>query len=85
MNLRRVKQAAQNAGDALDFSLFAPDEMANARHHDLARVNVVRMSGGHLQLAPRRSAHSCADEQAVFAVGPLERLSATVRHAAGPT
>src|SRR3546814_4089548 len=40
--------------------------MADARHHDLARVNVDW--GCHLQLAHQRSAQSCADVQAVFAV-----------------
>ena len=42
LNLRGIEQAAQDAGDTLDFALLAPDEMADARHHDFARGNVVR-------------------------------------------
>ena len=54
--------------DAFDLLLFAPDQMADACHHDFARVNVVRFRGIHVELAQRRSAQSCADVQTVSAV-----------------
>src|SRR5690606_40087358 len=62
-----VEKTAQDAGDPLDLALFAPDQVAHASHDDLARVDVVRLLSSHLQLAPRRSTHSCADVQAVSA------------------
>src|SRR3546814_13594531 len=43
--------------------------MPDACHHDLARVDVIGIGDMQLQLAPRRSAQSCADVQAVSAVG----------------
>src|SRR3546814_10958341 len=54
------------AGDPFDLVLLAAKEMADARHHDFARIHVDW--GCHVELAHWRSTHSRADVQAVFAV-----------------
>ena len=68
LNLIGIEEGTEDPRDPLDLVLLAPDQVADARHHDLARVDVIRMGGLQLQLAPRRSAQSCADVQAVSAV-----------------
>src|SRR3546814_8605828 len=65
-NLGWVETAPQNAGDPFDLVLLAAKEMADARHHDFARIHVDW--GCHVELAHWRSTHSRADVQAVFAV-----------------
>ena len=77
LHLTWIEEASQDARDPFDLALLAPDEMADARHYDFARVNVVRW-GGHGKLAQRRSARCRADVQAVSA-GPPMRRSATAR------
>src|SRR3546814_9624301 len=65
-----IEAGAQYTRDALDLLLLAADQMPDARHHDFARVDVVRFRfrGIHLQLTHRRSARRGADVQAVSAV-----------------
>src|SRR3546814_2176377 len=56
LHLIGIEETSQDAGDPLDLALLAANEMADARHYDFARVNVVHW-GGHGKLAQRRSAH----------------------------
>src|SRR3546814_13258736 len=69
LNWTRVEKGTQDARVPHDLALLAPDQMPDACHHDLARVDVIGIGVMQLQLAPRRSAQSCADVQAVSAVG----------------
>src|SRR3546814_16639581 len=63
-HLTWIEEGAQAARDPFDLALLAADEMADARHHDFARVNVVR-SGGQGKLEQWRSAHQYADVQEI--------------------
>src|SRR3546814_9078244 len=65
-----IEAGAQYTRDALDLLLLAADQLPDARHHDFARVDVVRFRfrGIHLQPTHRRSARTGEDVQAAYSV-----------------